>query len=116
MDFKFVSDKELLLKTKKVVKEEKKLTLLVLEHLLEIEQRKLYVDLNYSSMFSYCMKELGFSENETGPRISAMRLMRKFAPAKVALAQGELSLTTAAMAFNHIQQEEKEIGFKFDEG
>jgi hypothetical protein len=45
----------------------------VLVHLGEIDERKLYLDWTFSSMFAFCVGELGFSEDVafgTSTRIS----------------------------------------------
>ena len=53
-DLKNLSDEKLLMTTSKIVLEEKRLTSLVLEHLQEIENRKVYCDLGIESLFKYC--------------------------------------------------------------
>ena len=53
-----LSDSELLIKTKNLVREEKRITQEVLNHLEEIEYRKLYLARGYSSLLDYCVKEL----------------------------------------------------------
>jgi hypothetical protein len=37
----------------------------VLAWLAEVERRRLYLELGYSSLFAYCLRALGFSEDET---------------------------------------------------
>ena len=37
----------------------------LLVHLGEIDERKLYLDWSFSSMFAFCVGELGFSEDVT---------------------------------------------------
>lgn len=58
MNTKHLSDKELFIQTKKLVEKEKIYTHQILTHLIEIERRKLYVDLKYPSLFKYLTKEL----------------------------------------------------------
>ena len=50
---KTLSDKELLNRVSKLVKQEHNLTLEILPHLIEVENRKIYRSLGYSSMFVY---------------------------------------------------------------
>lgn len=88
------SDQELLVETKKLVAREQEITHQILEHLEEIEVRKLYSDLRYSSLFEYCMRELGYSEDESYRRISAMRFLRKNPEVTPKVQKGELTLST----------------------
>src|SRR6267143_1797121 len=48
----------------------------VLIHLGEIDERKLYLDWAFSSMFAFCVGELGFSEDVACNRISIARAAR----------------------------------------
>ena len=45
----------------------------LLVHLGEIEDRKLYLDWSFPSMFAYCVEELGFSEDVACNRINIAR-------------------------------------------
>ncbi|MEI8346891.1 MAG: HNH endonuclease signature motif containing protein [Pseudomonadota bacterium] len=113
MEIKNLSDKELLNKTSILVKEEKELTWKVLQHLQEVDRRKLFCDLGYSSLFNYCVDYLHYSEGEAHLRISSMRLMKQVPAVKNAIEQGELSLTNASLLSRHIKEQEKESGVKF---
>ncbi|MCK5073284.1 MAG: hypothetical protein KAQ98_07645, partial [Bacteriovoracaceae bacterium] len=62
MDISLLNDKKLLNDTMDLVKKERKTTSEILEHLEEIERRRLFCDLKYSSLFEYCTKELKYSE------------------------------------------------------
>ena len=41
----------------------------VIEHLVEIDRRRLYADQACSSLSSYCIERLGYSEDEAGKRV-----------------------------------------------
>lgn len=103
---KGLNDSELLTSTKTAVHDEKTKTLLVLEHLREIESRLLYAQLGYSSLFAYGVKELGYSEAEILARISAMRLSREIPEIKEAVQEGALSLTNLSMANSFFRKAE----------
>jgi len=45
----------------------------LLEHLGEIEERKIHLDGPYSSMFGFCLGEYGFSEDVAYQRITVAR-------------------------------------------
>ncbi|MBL6991510.1 MAG: HNH endonuclease [Bacteriovoracaceae bacterium] len=97
MNTAHLNDKQLLVNTISLVKNERAISVKVLDHLAEIERRKLYCDLKYSSLFSYCQGELGFSEQEAYRRIDAMRLAKVMPEVKKILENGNLSLTNANM-------------------
>jgi len=102
-----MSDQELLKSVQGAVKQEKKLTAIVLDHLAEIERRKVYCDLGISSLFRYCVDILGYSEAESAYRVNATRLVSSSPFAKKSMEEGKLSLSAASKIFGHIKQEQK---------
>lgn len=115
MEIRKLDDKKLLSDTLEIVRKEKQLTAQVLKHLVEIERRRLFVDLGFNSLFKYCTEYLGYSENEAGCRISAMRLIKGSRKIEEKIESGKLNLTSATKVQSHIRHEEKERGFKFTE-
>jgi hypothetical protein len=95
MELKKLSNFELLRSMEKAVIAEKQYTLTVLRHLQEIEQRKAYAELGYSSLYDYCLYKLKYSEMEAINRINAMRLMRIDPKIEEKIESKELSLTAA---------------------
>ena len=70
-----LKDQELLKQTQKLVSQERILTAEILNHLAEIQRRRLFADLGYSSLFAYCVSELKYSHAQAQRRIEAMRLL-----------------------------------------
>ncbi len=101
------SDKELLSRTAVLVVRERELLTEVLRHLREIERRRLFCDLGYSSLYAYCIGEHKYSEGQTQRRIEAMRLMNELPQIEEKVASGELSLTNLAQARKYFRHEEK---------
>ena len=97
----------LLHETQTLVSEERKITLALLEHLLEIDSRMLYAELGYASLFEFSVKHLGLSEGSAHRRISAMHLMREVPDVKAQLQSGSLSLSNAAQAQVIFRKEKK---------
>lgn len=89
-----LSDKKLLEEMKLFVKKERKMTLLVIEHLEEIERRKLYCNLKYSSLLQYCVNELGYSESQANRRINAMKAAKRIPLVKKKIDEGSMTLTS----------------------
>ena len=65
MNLKNLSDKKLLELAAKSVSEERKATVLVLELIAEMDNRKLYLKYGYNSLFVYLCTELNYSEGAT---------------------------------------------------
>lgn len=108
-----LSDSELLKNTKNLVGEEQKIITKIVVHLEEIERRKLYSDLKYTSLFEYCTKELKYSEDQACRRIGAMRASKEVPKIKDHLDSGALNLTAVTMA-NRLINDAKKESIKLD--
>ncbi|MDR3606696.1 MAG: HNH endonuclease signature motif containing protein [Oligoflexia bacterium] len=102
-----LSDSALLSQTKSLVREETRLTTEILYHLREIEARKLFCALGYSSLFEYAVKELGYSESAAQLRIDSMRLLRELPQVEAQVQSGELTLSVLVQAQKFFRQEAK---------
>lgn len=91
---KQLSDKLLLEQTQYLAEHERAVTVLVLRHLREVEIRRLFVDLGYSSMYAYCIKHLKYSENKTSSRLASARLMTELPEIEEQIETGCLNITT----------------------
>jgi hypothetical protein len=100
----------LITELKSLVDEERKLTVRILHYLKEIEARKLHLEAGFSSLFEYCVKELGYSEGSAHRRLSAMRLIRDLPETEKAIEEGRLSLTAAAQAQTYFREVAKTRG------
>jgi len=69
---------------------------------------KTYVPEGYSSMFMYCIEELGLSEDAAGMRIAVARASLRFPKIIAMLAEGRLHLTGAAKIARHLTAENAE--------
>jgi hypothetical protein len=58
----------------------------LLAHLAELDERKLFLDLGYPSLFAYCIEVLGLCESAAGRRTTAARVCRRFPNAFARLA------------------------------
>ncbi len=98
MNLSGMTDQTLLEATRCLVIEEREILTSILHHLREIERRRLYCDLKYSSLFAYAVGELKYSESQADRRISAMRLLRDMPEIEEKITTGALSLTNLVMA------------------
>ncbi len=73
-----MSDEALVAETKRVAEVERRSMAELLELLIEVERRSLCHSLGCSSLFVYCTRVLGLSEQAAYSRISAARAARRF--------------------------------------
>ena len=65
----------------------------VIEHLVEIDGRRLYLDEACASLSSFCTERLGYSEDEAFKRVRVARLARRFPRVVDELRAGAIHLT-----------------------
>ena len=69
-----LSDTELLARVATVVQAERMASADVVEHLMEVERRRLYLDQACSSLYAYCRERLDYSEDAALKRTRVARL------------------------------------------
>jgi hypothetical protein len=106
MNLKNLSDEALLIQTKKVAFEERKMTLQVLHHLKEVSFRRLFARIGYSSLHQYTIHELGYCGSSASHRVDAMRLLSDIPEIEKKIEEGDLSLTTIAKAQTFFKKED----------
>jgi hypothetical protein len=77
----------------------------LLAHLGEVEARGIHRTRACSSLYTYCIYELRFSEDEAFRRVAAARLVRRFPALWDAVAAGELHLTGLLMLGPHLTEQ-----------
>ena len=90
---KGISDRALLSGIKKLSKTERETVLSILVHLVEIDRRRLYVPLGFSSLYEFCREHLGYSESTAGRRVCVARMIRDYPQCYRALASGRVSMS-----------------------
>jgi hypothetical protein len=90
------SNEQLLAGLDTIVRSCRQRTAELVAHLGEVEARRLHLEAACGSMFDYCVKRLGLSEDEACRRIDVARLARRFPALFPQLASGKISLTVAA--------------------
>jgi hypothetical protein len=109
MNLKSVSDLDLLRDTKHYANQEKENGIKVLHHLREIDARKLFAP-NYSTLFNYCLGELGYSEGSAARRIQTMRLLRDIPEYENKLHDGSTNESNLSAAQTFFNREKKKKG------
>src|SRR3954447_22460069 len=80
----------------------------LLAHLAELDERRLYLELGFPSLFAYCTVSLGMCESSAGRRILAARVCRKYPAAFARVASGELNLSALCAMGPHLNAENAE--------
>jgi hypothetical protein len=114
MDLRHLIDRVLLQDTKKLTGREREIMSEVLHHLREIERRKLFADLGYSSMFAYCTQELKYSPDQAQRRICASRLLATLPEIEKKLDDGSLNLAILGMANSFFNQKNLDMDEKWE--
>ncbi|UOF01962.1 HNH endonuclease [Bdellovibrio reynosensis] len=102
-----LSNSALELSLKDLVQKERKLLHLILEHIREIDSRKLYLEKAYSSIFEYLVKELGYSNSSAMRRLEAARLLREVPQIAEGIQKGSLNLSQIGELSRGIKEKEK---------
>ena len=72
-----VSDDDLLRRLSEVLKKSRRVEVDLVAHIGEVDRRRLYANVAFSSMFAYCTERLNLSEHEAFLRIAVARAARK---------------------------------------
>jgi 5-methylcytosine-specific restriction endonuclease McrA len=102
-----LSDLDLIACTQKLVRHEREILTLVLNHLREVNRRRLYSYYGYKSLYDFAIKKLGYSADAAYRRISAMRLLSEIPEVEQKMTSGEVTLTHLNLAQNLFNQEKK---------
>jgi hypothetical protein len=76
----------------------------ILKYLIEVERRQLELKRGSSSMYEFCMQELGYTKHEAYFRIKAMQCLKSVPEVGEKINSGALNLTIVAkaqIAFNN---------------
>jgi 5-methylcytosine-specific restriction endonuclease McrA len=72
-------------------------TLRVLHFINDLQRRKSFLEMGYSSVFDYCVRKLGYSRSGAGRRIQAARCAHRYPEIFAILRTGELKVGVAAL-------------------
>jgi 5-methylcytosine-specific restriction endonuclease McrA len=107
-----LSNDGLITAVRSLVKEERRITREILDHINEVARRRLFADLGYSSIFDWLVNDLGYSESAAYRRMQAARLLQAVPEVAGKLESGELGLTVLSKVQTLIRADEKRTGEK----
>lgn len=103
-----LDDRELASRIDRLVHGERSCLAVLIAHLAVFDDRELYADEGYPSLFAYCTERLGYSEGAAYKRIQAARAARKYPLLLQHLASGELHLEAVVLLAPHLTPENHE--------
>ncbi|MBN8542036.1 MAG: HNH endonuclease [Deltaproteobacteria bacterium] len=107
-----LSNDNLITSVRLLVKEERRITREILDHINEVARRRLYADLGFSSIFDWLVKDLSYSESAAYRRMQAARVLLAVPEAAGKLESGALGLTVLSKVQTFIRADEKRTGQK----
>jgi len=88
---------QLIRRIEALVRKETEATVELLQYLGELDSRRAYEGLGYSSLFDFCTRHLKYSEPGASRRISCARVMRDYDGVREKLFSREVSLSTLSL-------------------
>ena len=104
-----LSDDQLLEQTGKLARLDHQIHVFVIDHLCEIEARRVYLRRGFSSLFDYVKRALGYSDAATWRRINAMKLCTRIEGVRERLWDGSLTLDAAAQLQAAFQRRDRDV-------
>jgi hypothetical protein len=92
-----LSDAQLLSSLKTLCGQSRVVLARMLAHLVEVEERSLHLEAACPSLFQFCVRTLGMSDDEACRRIQAARLARRFPQVLERIERGDLTLSTLGL-------------------
>lgn len=111
-----LSRAELLGSMKRLAAAERTLSVYALAQLAEIQRRKAYVDAGYSTMFAYCLGDLGYSEGNTCRRLRAVEAVDKYPELLSLIKDGNITICALSVIAKHLTAENRGSLLKRIEG
>lgn len=102
-----LSSQDLHQKLQSLIQQERKITNEILQHIHEVDQRKLYLKMAYPSLFDYLVKAHGYSEASAMRRIDAARMMVAVPDLGQQIESGIVSLNQISKVQQAIRQAKK---------
>src|SRR6478609_1351197 len=102
---KSLADDELLAGLSSVVGRRNQITAEFLAYLAELDERQLFLDLGFASLFEYCVETLGLCESTAGRHIAAARVCRNHPEVFALVASGALHASALSLLRKHLTAE-----------
>src|SRR6187402_527027 len=100
-----LSDGALIAEVARCARDERHATAQLVAHLAELDARRLYLGAGHSSLFAYCHRALGLSEDVAYNRVETARTCRLFPEVLDRLVDGSLTVTSVRLLARHLNAE-----------
>jgi hypothetical protein len=107
-----LSNNDLLEQLKRLKAQEDALLTDLLRHISELERRRLYFKLGFTSLFGYLTQGLGYSDGEAYRRVESSRLLSAHPEIESTIEEGKLTLSNLVEVSNAIRNQERSNGLK----
>ncbi len=104
---KSLTNDDLHFKMKSLISQERKLTHEILLHLMEVDRRKLYLEMAYPSLWEYLVRGLGYSAAAAQRRIEAARLMVQVPQLGKKVEAGSIHLSQVSLLQKALRENKK---------
>src|SRR4051812_46657201 len=102
---KSLADDALLAELSSIVGRRNQITAEFLAYLAELDERQIFLDLGFASLFEYCVEALGLCESTAGRHIAAARVCRNHPEAFAWVASGVLHASALSLLRKHLTAE-----------
>src|SRR3954462_10583402 len=102
---KSLADDELLAGLSNIVLRRNQITAEFLAYLAELDERQIFLDRGFASLFEYCVEALGLCESTAGRHIAAARVCRNHPEAFAWVASGALHASALSLLRKHLTSE-----------
>ena len=102
---KSLADDQLLSGLASIVHRRNQITAEFLAYLAALDERQLFLDLGFSSLFEYCVVKLGLCESTAGRHIAAARVCRNHPEVFAMVASGALHASALSLLRKHLTPE-----------
>jgi 5-methylcytosine-specific restriction endonuclease McrA len=102
---KSLADDQLLSGLAGIVRQRNQVTAEFLAYLAELDERQLFLDLGFSSLFQYCVETLKLCESTAGRHIAAARVCRNYPKAFALVTSGALHASALSLLKKHLTPE-----------
>src|SRR3954467_4926991 len=104
-ELKSLADDALLAGLSRIVGRRNQITAEFLAYVAELDERQVFLDLGFPSLFEYCVQTLGLCESTAGRHIAAARVCRKHPQAFAMVASGALHASALSLLRKHLTLE-----------
>ena len=95
---KSLSDQDLIASTERFVNEERKISEVIIWHLQEIHDRRLFLEMGFESLYECLSKHFKMSDSVAYGRIKVLKILADVPTASESLKSGELNISSIAFA------------------